>query len=390
MKSDVARRLESLSGASGSEILALGDEIERRLSSGEFQWVGLFAEAVALRAASGTDEGLHYQVVLDRVRRTLAAHPGPQSLRILSAVEASRGVAAQERVRAERGLARLVADGHRVADIAEVVFAAGAASTLSREFKACLLHELVFRSVPVEEYPALRAFAGTLVSEGHPLAVLPLRLLPSERGLRRPRGAADDWTWAVPPASVAAFDEPELLASPDALRRTSGIDMTEITDAPSAAAMGAAVRPWCSESNGVVAAQEFWSPDAVSPDDFTAVLRRLPLTAWPEGQPPVRVAPATPDTVLRTLLTAAVLRSAYGSGLGRAYGRLAAWQSLGGLTGAPADAPPARVTELVEQTHWFRIAPVSDWFNEVAWDLAVAALRPGGQEIAVLTATDTD
>lgn len=34
--------------------------------------------------------------------------------------------------------------------------------------------------------------------------------------------------------------------------------------------------------------------------------------------------------------------------------------------------------------------PSSDWFNLVTRDLAVAALRPGGQEIAVLAATDTD
>ncbi|MEV8390829.1 MULTISPECIES: DUF6183 family protein [unclassified Streptomyces] len=127
--------------------------------------------------------------------------------------------------------------------------------------------------------PALRAFAEALVSEGHPLAVLPLRLLPAERGLRRPPGAAADLTWAVPPASLGRFVEPELLA---------------------------------------------------------------------------------------------------------------AWRSLAGLTGVPADTPPAETAELVARTHWFRLAPVSDWFHGVAWDLAVAALRPGGQEIAVLTATDTD
>ncbi|MFC9649386.1 DUF6183 family protein [Streptomyces sp. NPDC056937] len=284
----------------------------------------------------------------------------------------------------------LVADGHRAEDIAQVVFADAAASALSREFKACLLHELVFASVPVEEYPALRAFAEALVSEGHPLAVLPLCLLPAERGLRRPPGAAADRTWAVPPASLGRFVEPELLASPAALRRTVGIDMTEITDMPSTEAMGAAVRQWCSESNGVFAVQEFWSPDPVSPDDFTAVFQRLPLTAWPEGEVPARVFPATSDTVLRVLLTAAALRSAYGSGPHGAYARLAAWRSLAGLTGVPADTPPAETAGLVERTHWFRLAPVSDWFHGVAWDLAVAALRPGGQGIAVLTAADTD
>ncbi|MFE4944157.1 DUF6183 family protein [Streptomyces sp. NPDC056641] len=88
----------------------------------------------------------------------------------------------------------LVADGHRAEDIAQVVFADAAASALSREFKACLLHELVFASVPVEEYPALRAFAEALVSEGHPLAVLPLCLLPTQPGrcLRRRWGGSSN------------------------------------------------------------------------------------------------------------------------------------------------------------------------------------------------------
>ena len=45
---------------------------------------------------------------------------------------------------------------------------------------------------------------------------------------------------------------------------------------------------------------------------------------------------------------------------------------------------------LVEQAHWFIADPSSDWFHQVAWDLAVAVLRPGGQDIAVLAATDTD
>jgi hypothetical protein len=49
-----------------------------------------------------------------------------------------------------------------------------------------------------------------------------------------------------------------------------------------------------------------------------------------------------------------------------------------------------RTAELVRQTRWFRANTASMWFYEVAWDLAIAALRPGSQEIAVLAATDTD
>ncbi|MFJ1973886.1 DUF6183 family protein [Streptomyces sp. NPDC087903] len=63
---------------------------------------------------------------------------------------------------------------------------------------------------------------------------------------------------------------------------------------------------------------------------------------------------------------------------------------VGGLTGAPANAPIAHTAELVRQTRWFRVDTASAWFYEVAWDLAIAALRPGGQDVAPLAATDTD
>ncbi|MFF2999810.1 DUF6183 family protein [Streptomyces sp. NPDC057950] len=55
-----------------------------------------------------------------------------------------------------------------------------------------------------------------------------------------------------------------------------------------------------------------------------------------------------------------------------------------------AFAPVVDTARLVEQAHWFIVDPSSDWFHHVAWDLAVAVLRPGGQGIAVLAATDTD
>jgi Family of unknown function (DUF6183) len=32
----------------------------------------------------------------------------------------------------------------------------------------------------------------------------------------------------------------------------------------------------------------------------------------------------------------------------------------------------------------------TDWFEQVAWDLGLAAVRPGRQRLAVLAATDTD
>ncbi|MBT2458327.1 DUF6183 family protein [Streptomyces sp. ISL-86] len=390
MSKDITRTVAALHEANDADVFALRAKIDLRVSDGEFDWVGDLGVGVASRAAAGKDLLGHYGTVLDHIIGALVAHPGLESLRTLLRVPASPHLEGPERTRAERRLAALVAHGHRIEDIARSVFTRNSESVHSREFSACLLHELVLDSVQVEEHPALRSFAGTLVAGGHPLALLPLSLLPEEGGLRRPASAADDWTWTVPPTPLVSFDAPELQTTPSMRQRMAGIDMTEISVPASAELMGAAVQHWCTQSNGKVAAQEFWSPDPVTSEDFPAAFKLLPLIPWPADQAPARLYPSTPDSVLRVLLTAAVRGPAYGSGLYGAYGRLAAWRSLGGLTGAAADAPITHTAELVRQTRWFRVDTASMWFYEVAWDLAIAALRPGGQEIAVLAATDTD
>ncbi|MFD4143036.1 DUF6183 family protein [Streptomyces sp. NPDC058572] len=388
MQCDPARRLERLKDADSS---ALGQQIRHRALSGDFEWVAQFGAEVVRQAADEGEDGSVHFFLLDRVQTTLAAVPGAQSLGALMRVPVSLWPGGAAQVTAERRLAQLVAEGHRAEDIAAVVYGEKPGIAVSHEFKACLLQELVLEGVPVAEYPVLRSFGEALVNEEHPLAVLPLHLLPAERGLRRPPQAPHDWTWALPPATVAKHsDQPELQVSPQMRRRSAEVDPVETTVAEVAEAMGAAVRHWREQSNGLVAAQEFWSVAAVSPDDFAAVFERLPLTPWPQEEAPARLHPASSDRVLQVLLTAAVRGPAYGPGLYGAYGRLAAWRSLGGLVGAPADALIAHTAALVEQTHWFIADPSSDWFCQVIWDLAVAALRPGGQEIAVLAATDTD
>jgi hypothetical protein len=41
-------------------------------------------------------------------------------------------------------------------------------------------------------------------------------------------------------------------------------------------------------------------------------------------------------------------------------------------------------------SRWYRFAPDTDWFEHVAWDLALVAVSPDGRRLAVLAATDTD
>ncbi|MFK0152335.1 DUF6183 family protein [Streptomyces sp. NPDC090499] len=374
-----------------SAATALGEEIRHRVSSGDFEWTTLLGAELARRAARDGGDSPEHVFLLDRLQTALATTAGQQSLRALMCLPISLQAGEPARTEAVRSLAYLVARGHRPADIVPAVYGGQLGTAAPHEFRACLLHELVLRGVAVPEYPVLRSFGEALVAEGHPLAPLPLHLLPAERALLRPPHAPDDWTWGLPPAAVENHsDQPELRVSPQMRRRSAATDPAETTVAESAEAMSAAVRHWVEESNGTVAAQEFWSASPVSPDDFAAVFERLPLTAWRTGETGARLHPATSGRVLRVLLSVAVRSPAYGSGMFGAYGRLAAWRSLGGLVGAAPDAPIDHTAKLVEQAHWFIADPSSDWFRHVAWDLAVAALRTGGQEIAVLTATDTD
>ncbi|MEU6058648.1 DUF6183 family protein [Streptomyces sp. NPDC047097] len=385
MSKNIAERVAALSTAESTDIAAFGRVIDLYVAEGDFAWIG------ALGAEIGGVEDVQWQheVTLDRILRALADTPTPEALRTLLRVPASLRAKGIKPASAERRLATLVAYGHHIEDIEQVVFAEESESVHSLEFSACLLHELVVIAGGVGQHPALHLFHASLVTEGHPLAVLPLDLLSPERGLRKPPQADDNWTWAVPPTPLDAFAAPDLHATPLMRQRTQDIDIIETTTTATGTAMGAAVQHWRDQSNGLIAAQEFWSPDPVAPEDFAAVFERLPLMSWPE-EPPAQLYTSTAEMTLRILFSAAVRSPAYGPGLYSAYGRLAVWRSLGGLTGAPADAPLAHIAELVEQTHWFRVAPTSSWFQQVAWDLSIAALRPGGQEIAVLAATDTD
>lgn len=391
MHSDMTQRIKELLDSDFSSASTLGEEIQHRVSSGDFEWATLLGAELARRAAHEGEDSSEHAFLLDRLQRALTTTAGQQSLRALMRLPSSLQAGESAQTRAERRLAHMVALGHRPSDIVPVVYGEQLGTAASDEFRACLLQELVLEGVAVPEYPLLRSFGEALVTEEHPLAPLPLHLLPTERALLRPTHAPHDWTWALPPATVEKHsDQPELRVSPEMRRRSAAVDPADITVPEVAEAMSAAVRHWLEESNGMVAAQEFWSASSVSADDFAAVFERLPLTAWPTGETRARLHPATSGRVLQVLLTTAVRSPAYGNGMFGAYGRLAAWRSLAGLVGAAPDAPINHTAMLVEQAHWFIADPSSDWFHQVAWDLAVAALRPGGQEIAVLTATDTD
>ncbi len=390
MSNNITRTVEALCDLDDSDMPRFRSEVESRLSAGEFDWAGGLGVALAARITAGGDLQGHCREVLHRILHGLAARPEPESLRSLLRVLDSPYPGGLERTVSPRDLAAVVVRDHRIENTVAVVFGRASESAYRHEFSACLLHESVLVWDQVDEYPALRSFANALRAEGHPLAVLPLSLLPEEHGLRRPPGATDHSTRPVPPTTPASTGTHQLEITPSMHRRVADADPTEISVPATANAMNRAVGHWLAQSNGKAATQEFWLLNPVAKEDFPAVFALLPLTPWPTDETPAQLYPSTADLTFRTLFSAAVRPPAYGTGLHGAYGRLATWRSLGGLTGSPAGAPIAHVADLVQRTSWFRVNTTSAWFYNVAWDLAVAALRADGQEIAILAATDTD
>lgn len=215
------------------------------------------------------------------------------------------------------------------------------------ELNACLAHELVLRD---KEVPVA-------VPAGHPLAALPLHRRDVERRIELPAYHLRGSSGSLPFGPYPPGDRPGDEGPPAAV--------TRIADRPG---MTAAVRNWRRDSNGVVEAAVFATP-AVSIS--AALLRGLPMAAF-EGAGEIALRPAEAAEVFAVLFAAASGGSAYGHGEYGAYGRLYAWESMRALGGSA----------------WAVFSAGTAWYQQVAWDLGVAALGDG--ELAVLTATDTD
>lgn len=102
------------------------------------------------------------------------------------------------------------------------------------------------------------------------------------------------------------------------------------------------------------------------------------------------VSACPPGQAWRVLFAAASTGGAYNSGSHGAYGRLAGWQSLAALAGVADGAGSAEVEARAAECAWFGFDARTDWFEQVAWDIGLAALAPDRRRLAVLAATDTD
>jgi len=52
--------------------------------------------------------------------------------------------------------------------------------------------------------------------------------------------------------------------------------------------------------------------------------------------------------------------------------------------------PAAEAERKAQASRWFSLDAYTNWFEQVAWDIGLAAIRPGRHSLAILAATDTD
>lgn len=257
-----------------------------------------------------------------------------------------------------------------------------------QEILACWMHEVVLRGTSLAGDPRAQRFHERLASAKHPLGSMPLELLeveneaPSYMPLYGEKGLG---------GAIAALERGPMSAktvpppADGAVAKATKIDDGNLVDR-----LATAVRPWSDASNGKLEAKVFSLEPALDAGVLGSwLLRMLPLDST-AGQARLDVQRTPPDAVFGALFSAAANGGAYSAGLGGAYGRRAAWTTLGALVGTAEGATVAETAAVSSGCSFLTFRAPGPWFHDVAWDLGALCLRDGGTSVAVLAATDKD
>ncbi len=349
----------------------------RRLAAGDAAFVADLGIALHSRAA-GTDQVRQFRRVFEHVLRLLAVTPGrenvEQTLRLLAATGGRTHA---------RYVASVLASSQAPGDLA-VIFAGGTAHAGgSEELRACLVHEMVLRGTPVEDVPRMTGWATSPHWGGHPLKWLPLTRSPAEQAPDLPSYSVTGW---VVPRPKGLSDE---AATPPG-RPTAAPAVTEITTPEAAATMARAAANWAEESNGRIEARIFELDAPIGSVRDTLTVLGLECLHGLGGRDELSASSCPAAWAWRVLFSAASAGGAYSHGRYGAYGRLAAWQSLAGMSGAASGSSFGEVERRVNECAWYSFGARTRWFNRVAWDIGLVAVEADGRRLAVLAATDTD
>lgn len=371
---DIVEGLDRLSRTTG-----VWEIVDRNHANGRF----LADLGIALLDRYGHDPqpAWQYRDVFDRLLRTLTLAHGSKNVG-----QAMRMTSGGRHGASPRYVASLLASGQSAQDLAGAFSDPDARGSASAELRACLLQELVIRGAQIDDIQTIAHWAASDAWTSHLLSWLPLSRAAIEDDPPLPTYGMGGDAYSQP---FAPYDMPPLQR---VVATWPPSCASEITTGPRASAMAAAVANWADQSNGRSEARVFEFAEAVPSDHVAQALLAVDLACLQGLQSPLDLACTAipPAQAWRILFAAASLGGAYNRGEYGAYGRLAVWQSLAGLTDAPAGASVAEVQRYVDVVRWYRFAAPSDWFDQVAWDLGLAALTPDGRRLMVLAATDTD
>ncbi|MFJ8138586.1 DUF6183 family protein [Streptomyces sp. NPDC096013] len=358
-------------------------QAEQRAVQGDASYVRELGEQLVDRHVVAVRQVREYERQLANVVRVLAFTPGRDSLvNLLRFLDEKRPSTGSPRPLLPF-VASVLAERHHVADLAAVVFEPRGREYLN-ELRACLLHELVLRGVRTDTYPALRSAAHVL-PPWHPLSWLPTHRIDVESGADFPTRSLNGSSYGVPsqlPAEGRVDLPTPRTSERSALRDTATTDVRESIVAAPQAGEWADFGAWV-----------FPLDEAVPPERVPALLPTLPMGCLDGLGPTDRfeIAVRPLDEIWRLLFATASMGGMYDSGVHGAYGRLWAWRSIAGLSGAPAGASAEEVEHRARQTNWFHFETDTDWFHgDIDSDYGIVALSPDHRRIAVLAATDTD
>ncbi|MER6445014.1 DUF6183 family protein [Streptomyces venezuelae] len=333
---------------------------------------------IALARTYGTEGQLwQYRSVFEHLLRLLATTTGPDNLAQALRLISSDAVTTRE---LDRRAASLLASCHEA-----TALAAAFTGRASEEFRACLVHELVLRGAAVEDTPGIAGWATSPHWSHHPLGRLPLTRSDVEKHADLPGYGLGGSCHSMPYG-------PSESRGPSVFADVRVPSAKETTTQATATAMGKAVANWAEGSNGRIEARVFALAEPLDAASVPTALLTLALESLRGAgkKAPLSVGVCPPAQAWRVLFAAASTGGAYTSGSFGAYGRLAAWQSLAALAGSSGDATAAEAEAQVLDCVWYEFDAGTTWFEQVAWDIGLAALSSDGRRLAVLAATDTD
>ena len=344
------------------------EAIEAWAEDGDAERIAALGEGLAVQRRETYEQLRALDRDLGFALRVLALTPGRRFVEQLLALLGRAWEAHVKDESSPRRIASLIAEAQPLDDAMYVLRDSGREHD---ELRACLFHELLLRGVNPERL--LPDHTIRPEPEWHALAWLPDRLADMEYGA----GTSDDGLSAPVWVDAAV----RRAATGRRLDEWASADLLRLIGEPPR------VGGWANYE-----ARVFVSDRPISRADVPGVLTTLPMDCVRglAEHDRFEVEECSLDRVWETLYTNAANGGMYHSGVGGAYGRLAAWRSVAGLCGAGATATAAAVEHRARTCAWYRFEADSEWFFNEVYDYGIAALAPDGRHLAVLAATDTD